>query len=120
MAEPMPSFADPATMKNHAVAQHAPSFSRKQGHEVFFDAQGVVALVKPKRVESRDTWVSTTTPTLMPKAFPRTTLAVLRATPGKRDQPPQVLEERHLDGPASAVALPGVKIWLCSDAIQWF
>jgi hypothetical protein len=44
--------------------------------------KGVVSVVKPNRVESRETWVSTTTPTLMPKAFPRTTFAVLRATPG--------------------------------------
>ena len=27
-------------MKNHAVAQHAPAFPRKQCHEIFFDTQG--------------------------------------------------------------------------------
>ena len=35
----MAGFADPPTMKNHAVAQHAPSLPREQGHEVFFDPQ---------------------------------------------------------------------------------
>ena len=43
---------------------------------------GVFWLVKRRRVESRFTWVSTTTPSSIPKAFPRITLAVLRPTPG--------------------------------------
>src|SRR5690606_7236627 len=42
----------------------------------------VVSPVSPSRAESRRTWVSTTTPEGMSKAVPRTTFAVLRATPG--------------------------------------
>ncbi len=45
-----------------------------------FTASSLV--VMPSRWDSRMTWVSTTTPLGMPKAVPRTTLAVLRATPG--------------------------------------
>src|ERR1017187_4391272 len=39
------------------------------------------SFVRPRRVESRVTCVSTTTPTLMSNALPRTTFAVLRPTP---------------------------------------
>src|SRR5271170_2174935 len=46
---------------------------------IFF---GSVWRVRPSRAERRATWVSTTTPTFFPKALPRTTLAVLRPTPG--------------------------------------
>ena len=38
--------------------------------------------VSSSRRESRPTWVSTTTPSLREKNVPRTTLAVLRPTPG--------------------------------------
>ena len=76
--------------------------------------KGVVAVVRPNRAESLDTWVSTTTPTLMPKAFPKTTFAVFEPRRAMQTVPLQVLGERHLDGPASVVARPGAKIWLCS------
>ena len=47
---------------------------------------GSMARLRPRRCDSRLTWVSTTTPLGMPKASPRTTLAVLRATPRRRRQ----------------------------------
>ena len=37
---------------------------------------GSMFLVRPRRAPTRETWVSTTTPSAMSKAFPRTTLAV--------------------------------------------
>ena len=46
---------------------------------IFF---GSSCLVRSRRRESRMTCVSTTTPLAMPKPEPRTTLPVLRATPG--------------------------------------
>ena len=67
--------------------------------------KGVVAVVRPNRADSLDTWVSTTTPTLMPKAFPKTTFAVFEP-PRARQPALQVLGEHHLDGPASVVARP--------------
>jgi hypothetical protein len=45
---------------------------------------GVFPRESPSRSDSRATWVSTTTPSLMPKQLPRTTFAVLRATPRRR------------------------------------
>ena len=41
-----------------------------------------LARVRPSRIASRCTWVSTTTPSAIPYAVPSTTLPVLRATPG--------------------------------------
>ena len=46
---------------------------------------GVVRVVKRIRPASRLTWVSTTTPSSIPKALPRITLAVLRPMPGSAD-----------------------------------
>src|SRR5215510_12538120 len=43
---------------------------------------GCLFTVNPSRCDRRDTCVSTTTPVGIPKAAPRTTLAVLRPTPG--------------------------------------
>src|SRR6185437_15855263 len=43
---------------------------------------GSVAVVRPSRPETRATCVSTTIPSLTSNALPRTTLAVLRPTPG--------------------------------------
>src|SRR5437899_2831487 len=43
---------------------------------------GSCSFVRPSSVERRCTWVSTTTPSLFPKAVPSTTLAVLRPSPG--------------------------------------
>ncbi len=43
---------------------------------------GSLESVSPNFCERRITWVSTTIPSVLWKAFPSTTLAVLRATPG--------------------------------------
>ena len=48
---------------------------------IFFTS---VARVSPRRMASRCTCVSTTTPSARPNSVPSTTLAVLRATPGSR------------------------------------
>ena len=45
-------------------------------------AAGEGALVKPRRVAMRYTWVSTAMPSTMPKALLSTMFAVLRPTPG--------------------------------------
>src|SRR6185369_16854419 len=42
---------------------------------------GAFSFEKPSRSDNRATCVSTTTPTLMPNAFPKTTLAVFLPTP---------------------------------------
>jgi hypothetical protein len=44
---------------------------------------GSLLSVSPSLPETRRTWVSTTMPSFEPKALPRTTLAVLRPTPGR-------------------------------------
>ena len=54
----------------------------KSGTRSFSTFSGVFWLVSFMRKARRFTCVSTTTPSLMPKAFPRITLAVFRPTPG--------------------------------------
>ncbi len=51
---------------------------------------GVLPVVRPRRLASRLTCVSTTMPSAIPKAVPSTTLAVLRPTPLRRRQGLQV------------------------------
>ena len=70
-------------MKNHAVAEHAPPFPGEQGHEIFFDPQGggrggqTEPCRQPRHMGvHHDADVDA-------KAFPKTTFAVFRATPGK-------------------------------------
>ena len=47
-------------------------------------SSGSFALVRPRRVAMRKTWVSTAMPSTMPKALLSTMFAVLRPTPGRR------------------------------------
>ncbi len=79
--------ANPSPMVNHSVAEGNPlpagADSSIKSRSTF---TGSVCLVSPRRMLSRPTCVSTTTPDGMPKAVPRTTLAVLRPTPAKLDQ----------------------------------
>lgn len=44
---------------------------------------GVFSVVRPRRWERRMPWVSIVIPSAIPNALARTTLAVLRATPGR-------------------------------------
>lgn len=57
---------------------------------------GSLCSVRPSFRERRITWVSTTIPSALLKAFPSTTLAVFRATPGSASSSSMVSGTRSL------------------------
>src|SRR5215217_2207045 len=70
-------------MEDQEVGEDGPVLFWHYPHEVLLDLHGVLTLGEAQPTRDAGTCVSTTTPSFAPKALPRTTLAVLRPTPGR-------------------------------------
>src|SRR5450759_2587442 len=73
--------ADPAPVHDQAQPEVGPLLRRQHLADLGLDLDRVLLRVRPSLALRRVTWVSTASPG-KPKATPRTTLAVLRPTPG--------------------------------------
>ena len=74
--------ATAAPVPDEPVTPVCPMLAWHKFHQILFDFSGSLCFVRRNRSDKRITCVSTTMPSSTPNAFPSTTFAVLRPTPG--------------------------------------